>query len=187
VLYFISILTAVYQRHGLDINNIHHIWLLRHLFPPRINQQLAFFAELWNQHHIQIRNGPNHSPADMFGFDMLVHGICGDQLPENCLTEDELEVYSVDWEGLHDEQLLHSQRANNAAAEGWNSWVGQIGPPENLNTVRVDPPVGSLQLHEVEMLDEILQPWAQSSLEDAEIIYLWTQALAYLQTYNNIF
>jgi hypothetical protein len=177
----------VYQRHGLDINNIHHIWLLRHLFPPRINQQLAFFAELWNQHHIQIRNGPNHSPADMFGFDMLVHGICGDQLPENCLTEDELEVYSVDWEGLHDEQLLHSQRANNAAAEGWNSWVGQIGPPENLNTVRVDPPVGSLQLHEVEMLDEILQPWAQSSLEDAEIIYLWTQALAYLQTYNNIF
>lgn len=97
------------------------------------------------------------------------------------------ECNGVDWEGLHDEQLLHSQRANIGAAEGWNSWVGQIGPPENLNMVRVDPLVGSLQLHEVAALDEILQPWTQSSSEDAEIISLWTRALAYLQTYNNIF
>ena len=55
---------------------------------------------------------------------MLVHGVHGDQLPEDDLTEEELEVYGVDWEGLGDERLLHSQRANNPTNEGWNSWVG---------------------------------------------------------------
>jgi len=33
----------------------------------------------------------------MFGFDMLVHGVRGDQLPDEDLTEEELEVYGVDW------------------------------------------------------------------------------------------
>lgn len=92
--------------HGLDINNIHHIWLLHHLFLSHINQQLAFFAESWNQHHIQIQDGPNCSPADMFGFNMLVHGVRGDQLPEKELADEKLEVNSVDWAGLHDEQSL---------------------------------------------------------------------------------
>src|SRR6202050_19966 len=106
-------------RHGLDINNIHDIWLLHHLFLHLINQQLAFFAESWNHHRIQIRDGPNRSPADMFGFDMLVHGVRGDQLPDKDLSEEELEVYGVDWEGLHDEWLLNSQQANNPISEGW--------------------------------------------------------------------
>lgn len=72
--------TQLELHHGLDINNTHHIWLLHLLFLPAINQQLTFFAESWNQHRIQIRNGPNHSPADLFSFDMLVHGIQGSQL-----------------------------------------------------------------------------------------------------------
>ena len=100
--------TDLKVQYGLNVNNSHHIWLLHHLFLHRINQQLAFFAESWNQHRIQIQDGPNHSPADMFGFNMLVHSICGNQLPEEYLTEEELEVYGVDWEGLHDEQLLCS-------------------------------------------------------------------------------
>lgn len=59
--------------HGLDINNVNHIWLLHLLFLGTINAQLSFFAESWNQHRIQICNGLNRSPASMFGFDMLVH------------------------------------------------------------------------------------------------------------------
>ena len=113
-----DVFTELELRYGLDINNIHHIWLLHHLFLPRINQQLAFLAESWNQHRIQIRDGPNRSPADMFGFDMLVHGVRGDQLPEEELSEEELEVYGVDWEGLLDEWLLQSQRANNQWVRG---------------------------------------------------------------------
>lgn len=60
----------------------------------------------------------------MFGFNMLIHSIHGNQLPEEYLTEEELEVYGVDWEGLHDEQLLCSQGANNPMHKGWSSWVG---------------------------------------------------------------
>jgi len=42
----------------------------------------------------------------MFGFDMIVHGVRGDRLPEGELNEEELEVYGVDWEALRDEDLL---------------------------------------------------------------------------------
>jgi hypothetical protein len=90
--FWADIFTELELRYGLDINNIHHIWLLHHLFLRLINQQLTFFAESWNQHRIQIRDGPNRSPADMFGFDMLVHGVRGDQLPDEDLTEEELEM-----------------------------------------------------------------------------------------------
>ena len=101
--------TTLKLQHDLNINNLHHIWLLHYLFLSSINQQLHFFAEAWNQHRIQIHDGPNCSPADLFGFDMMVHGICGDQLPEEVMSDEVLEVYGVDWEGLHDEQLLHSE------------------------------------------------------------------------------
>jgi len=112
--------TELELRHGLDINNTNHIWLLHRLFLNTINQQLSFFAESWNQHRLQIRNGPNRSPADLFGFDMFVHGVRGDQLPDEQLNDEELEVYGVDWEGLHDETLLQSQRRNNTTNEGWS-------------------------------------------------------------------
>src|SRR5262245_1170583 len=83
------------------------IWLLHHLFLSVINSQLSFFAESWNEYKIQIHNGPNHSSADMFGFNIFVHGVCGNQLPvEEDLNDDELEVHDVDWEGLVDEWLL---------------------------------------------------------------------------------
>jgi hypothetical protein len=103
--FWAQMFTQLELQHGLDINNIHHIWLLHHLFLSIINQQLVFFADAWNQHHIQIRDGPNCSPADLFGFNMMVHSIHGDWLPED-LTEEELEVYQLDWEALHDECLL---------------------------------------------------------------------------------
>ncbi|KAJ7017993.1 hypothetical protein C8F04DRAFT_978180 [Mycena alexandri] len=120
--------TMLELHHGLDVNNVNHIWLLHHLFLPTINDQLTFFAQSWNEHQIQIRNGPNRSPADMLYFDTLVHGAHGHALAAD-LSEEELEVYGVDWEGLHDVTLLHSQRENNAEETGWTSWLGRVGPP----------------------------------------------------------
>ncbi|KAJ7813533.1 hypothetical protein B0H14DRAFT_3477833 [Mycena olivaceomarginata] len=62
-------------------------------------------------------------------FDMLVHGVRGNQLPaEEILSAEELEVYGIDWAGLRDDDLLASQRSNNPIAEGASSWVGQVGP-----------------------------------------------------------
>ncbi|KAJ7026741.1 hypothetical protein C8F04DRAFT_1238490 [Mycena alexandri] len=133
--------TMLELHHGLDINNVNHIWLLHHLFLPTINDQLTFFTQSWNEHQIQIRNGPNRSPADMFYFDTLVHGAHGHALAAD-LSEEELEVYGVNWEGLHDDTLLQSQRENNAEETGWTSWLGRVGPPEHLNEVPVESPQG---------------------------------------------
>ena len=47
----------------------------------------------------------------MFGFDMLVHGVQGYQLPtpqDEPLSDEELEVFGVDWEGLNNENMLQS-------------------------------------------------------------------------------
>lgn len=170
--------TTLELRHGLDINNINHIWLLHLLFLPTINHQLSFFAEAWNQHRIQIRDGPNRSPADLFGFDMFVHGVRGDQLPNNDMTDEELEVFGVDWEALCDETLLHSQQTNNTDAEGWTSWVGQIGPPANLSEVSVESPTGPMQAAEVQVLLHNLQAWIGSP-NDADRVTLWTHGLAF--------
>lgn len=188
--FWADMFTQLELRHGFDINNANHIWLLHHLFLPIINQQLSFFAQSWNQHRIQIRDGPNRAPADMFGFDMFVHGVRGDQLPaEEQLAEEELEVYGVDWEGLHDERLLQSQRQNNSGNEGWSSWVGHVGPPEHLNEVSVDPPSDSLQTSQVEILDQALQPWYErmEHPDDSDIVALWITALAFSMQMNNIF
>ena len=152
--------TTLELQHDLNINNLHHIWLLHYLSLSSINQQLHFFAEAWNQHRIQIHDGPNCSPADLFGFDMMVHGICGDQLPEEVMSDEDLEVYGVDWKGLHDEQLLHSQRQNNSIHEGSTSWIGHTGPPQNLNEVSVYAPLSdALTSDELVGLAETIHPW----------------------------
>ncbi|KAJ6458548.1 hypothetical protein C8R45DRAFT_1056287 [Mycena sanguinolenta] len=122
-------------RYGLDINNVAHIWLLHFLFLGTINSQLAFFAGAWNQHRIQMRGSTNRSPTDMF-------------LPpeEEGLNEDELEIYGIDWQGLREDGILHSQAQNNPRDEGSSSWLGRTGPPNDLSQVDVQPPPVLLRL-----------------------------------------
>jgi hypothetical protein len=166
--------TLLEVRHGLDINNPCHIWLLHYLFLNQINQQLRFFMESWNQHQIRIRGGPNRSPADMFGFDMHVHGVRGtDPTP---LSNDELEVFGVDWEALHDDTLLESRQDNNPTNEGATSWIGRQGPPESLNEVSVEPPAGPFTPSELQSLENAVGHLAGAH-EDATVPNLWTEAL----------
>ncbi|KAJ7886954.1 hypothetical protein B0H13DRAFT_1627782 [Mycena leptocephala] len=176
--------TLLEIRHGLDINNVAHIWLLHFLFLGTINTQLSFFAEAWNQHRIQIHHSTNRSPTDMFA-----NGVRGDQLPaeEENLSEEELEVYGIDWQGLHDDNLLQSQAQNNSTAEGSSSWIGRTGPPPNLSQVHVQPPPGTLTEEEVA---DLYNSFAHliGSAEDTDIFSLWNQALAYVRVlYPNVF
>ncbi|KAJ7088390.1 hypothetical protein B0H15DRAFT_780666 [Mycena belliarum] len=168
--------------HGLNINNTSHIWLLHYLFLRQINDQLRFFMEAWNQHQIRIRDGPSRSPADMFGFDMFVHGVRGTnpgqppQPQEQDLTLEELEVHGIDWEALRDDSLLESRQDNNPSDEGSSSWIGRQGPPEHLNEVPVEAPAGPFSQEELEFLDAVLGHLA-GAVGDAEVIQLWTEAL----------
>lgn len=162
--------------YSLDISNMSHLWLLHFLFLPTINTQLHFFAESWNQHRIQIDNGPNHSLIDMFGFNMHIHGVRGMQLVED-LSPKELEVFGVDWQALQDEALMNSCEQNNSQDEAGHSWIDQRGPPPHLNEVAVETPEGPLRADKQEYLQQELQMFIGSADSD-DIVYLWTQGLA---------
>ena len=169
--------------HGLDINNSNHIWLLHHLFLPTLNEQLRFFAEAWNHHQIRIRNGPSRSPIDMFGFDMLVHGVRGDQLPQDAnpsLTEEEIEVYGIDWAALQDDHILRSVRAH-SSNEGSTLWVGNNGPPAHLNEVSLDGPIIP-ETFGVADFDQEMTRWAALQTEQVTITSTWIYALALVNT-----
>ena len=144
-----------------------------------INQQLQSFAEAWNQHKLQICDGPNRLPADVFGFDMMVHGVHGDQLPEEVITEEEMEVYGVDWEGLNHDRLLQSQRENNHIQEGLSSWIGQTGPPQHLNEVPVyTPSSDALTSEELLGFSDAVRPWYGLPDNKSKLI-VWSQGLGY--------
>jgi hypothetical protein len=157
---------------GLKINNPDHIWLLHHLFLPTINSLLFFFAQSWNEYKIEIRDGPNRSPTDMFGFDMLVHGVRGDDM-----SQEELEVFGVDWEALRDENILRFQRDNNDLQEQPDIWLGRVGPPPNLNEVQVNAPVAFLTLEEIQSIGSVVSAWAELG-DDHSITQTWIYGLA---------
>lgn len=177
--------TLLEIHHGLDINNGNHIWLLHFLFLPTINQDLTFFAESWNEHSIQIRDGPNRSPIDMFNFDMLVHGVRGADLLDT-MSPEELEVYGVDWEALREDRLLHSRQVNNGSNEEETSWIGQTGPPCNLNEVRVDSPPTPLADDVGVWLEERLSQWLGQA-DDNSVVSAWSYGLAYARQVNENF
>ena len=59
---------------------------------------------------------------------MFTQGVHGTQLPTTMIdtlsmSEEELEVFGVDWEGLCSDTLLQSREANNPSTEGTGSWL----------------------------------------------------------------
>ncbi|KAJ3965215.1 hypothetical protein EV361DRAFT_974035 [Lentinula raphanica] len=184
-----DIFTRLEMHHQLDVNNPNHIWLLHYLFINTINESLAFWVEGWNCHRISQRRGggPARSPEDMWGFDMLAHGLRGDPVDQYTMTDAELEVFGVDWEGLRDNDLLRSLRRNYAHEEGSNTWLGRGGPPEHLNEVRVDPPSGLMTAHEIQPLDVLLLTFP-CRYNETDVVNIWHSALVYTRTlYPNHF
>ena len=104
----------------------------------------------------------------MFGFDMFTQGVCGYQLPnpnndDAAIVENkELEVYGVDWEALREDTLLQSHDNNNHADHDGSSWIGRCGPPERLNRVDVEPPLGTFTDEQIHWLDDALVTFLQN-------------------------
>ncbi|KAJ3745963.1 hypothetical protein EV360DRAFT_97808 [Lentinula raphanica] len=169
--------------HQLDINNRNHIWLLQHLFLPVINNSLHFWVQGWNCHRISQRrgDGPARSPEDMWGFDMIAQGLRGDSLDQFAMSDEELEEFGIDWEGLQDQDLLSSLRQNYAHEQGTNTWLGQHGPPEHLNSVEVEPPPGLMTADQIQLMDEELHSIIRSS-NGGDVVNLWRAALVYTRT-----
>lgn len=119
---------------------------------------------------------------------MLVHGVRGHQLSDNdSMSEEELEVFGVDWEGLEDNSLLLSRQANNPDDERPSSWIGRRGPPEHLNEVNLEAPGLPVPLDEVETIYTSVSPWIGCTNE-GDIDMLWCNGLLFARSvYGNIF
>ena len=118
----------------------------------------------------------------------MVYGIRGDSLPEEEMSNEDIEIYGVDWEALSDDQLLRSQGENNSTNEGSTSWIGQTGPPQHLNEVPLYPPSSDvLTSAELLALAETVHPWY--GLPDDENKFLvWSHGLGYVKAIRgNIF
>ncbi|KAL0059714.1 hypothetical protein AAF712_013510 [Marasmius tenuissimus] len=165
---------------GLEYQNVHHKWLLQHLFLDVINEEMTFWYHSWNQHKIAMKDGPSRSPEEMFGFDMLAHGLRGDSLKNHPMTEEELELFGVDWEGFHDERILRDLRQNYANEET-SSWIGKRGPPPKTNNVTVNPPASILTEEEVAALIHHLELLPRSSQQD-HVRALWVHGLAFARS-----
>jgi hypothetical protein len=169
---------------GLDINSENHLWLLHFLFLPSINRDATLFIETWNNHRIQIRRGTNRSPIDMYGFDMLAHGVRGDLHVTpgdvDMLSPDDLEIFGVDWAGLHDAEIRRSHRANNPIYEGTTTWRSGGGPPDPdmLSYVDVNPPVGIFDEAQVEALRQFILP-TMGWFNEPTLTQRWVQGLAF--------
>ena len=58
---------------------------------------------------------------------MLVHGLQDDLLipeTEENMTDEELEVYGIDWEALQNGRILESVHQNDQTESGTTSWIG---------------------------------------------------------------
>lgn len=110
---------------------------------------------------------------------MLVHGVWGSKLPAPTdvpLSDEGMEVFGVDWEGLCNENLLQSCAINNPNDEAAGSWLGHNPPPENLNWIDVEPPTGAFPDEEMLIINNSLLPLL-GAVGDDEVGVLWTEAL----------
>ncbi|KAF8327245.1 uncharacterized protein EI90DRAFT_3127304 [Cantharellus anzutake] len=100
-------LTSLGEEHGgLDVDQPNHLWLLHKLFLNALNAHIGQFVQSWNHHIISIRGEWGQSPIDMFGFDMLVHGIRGNMVWEEDMVR--VESNTTDTERLQDD-VLHPE------------------------------------------------------------------------------
>jgi hypothetical protein len=180
-----DIFTGLELQFGLDINNEDHLWLLHQIFLPVINRQLEFFAGAWNMHRIQHRRGrgPSRSPADMFTFDMYVHGVRGFSTgpnPQDDIDDEELELYGVDWEALRDDAILQSRATNNPTDENGTTWLGHSAPPQQLSGVLLDPPTQP-EDDAIQIFDHSFQLWLNAN-PNASAADMWLYALSLYHT-----
>ncbi|KAL0577858.1 hypothetical protein V5O48_004130 [Marasmius crinis-equi] len=110
--------------HGLDVNNLAHLWLLHHLFLVPINQEAKAWAEAWNHHRMSLPDRSSASPVEMFTFGMMENGVRGmneimsisdDHLVPDMSLATERDAYGVDWNDLEDAGLVAHHQAHNAA------------------------------------------------------------------------
>lgn len=164
-----------------------HIWLIHHLFLPAINEDAQEWAASWNEHKIRLGTERTRSPRDLFFFGMIENGLRGFDEETAAFDTDEdidnLEEYGIDWEELHDHDILAHHSENNAdedhSPEALQNPFANDGP-HTLSHVEVAEPVCPLEPEHAALLDAYLaaHPHSHSRNMNSRRA-LWRDALAF--------
>jgi hypothetical protein len=172
---------------GLDVDNVHHIWLLHFLFLEILCREVHGWAEAWNNHRMSTVDHGMASPHEMRFFSMLQHGARGFQDPlatfqpmEEFLGDDQaIAEYGIDWDDIENNHIrTHHDTANHVLPHnllGNNPFVAYT--PETLNNVQVDEPNCPLTPQQLMHLQEAVRQF----VDDGTILAwrrIWEGALA---------
>jgi hypothetical protein len=176
-----NLFTDLEANEGLDVDNPSHIWLLQHLFLEQINQDALSWAEAWNNHKLQVPDGHQQTPQEMFFFSMVEDGPRGLNGPRQNIQggQDELEgeetsLYGVDWEDMeNDELMVHHRRYNPAPL--YNPFG--TAPP-SLSEVECTPPNCPLSVEGIHQLNHYLPQVVDVNSRSVLVRRIvWAQAL----------
>jgi hypothetical protein len=164
--------------YGFVVDNEAHIWLLHHLFLPRLNQALKNWILVWNNHNVSTSN---KSPNDMYCQGMMAHGFRG-LFPDE-LALDQLSDYGIDWTAYDQRSIRdhHDQHNPSAVAteDGRNPFLAE--QPETWNYVEVPSTPCPLDAAHLQQLEVYLQQHpCYRSIDWSHLSQLWLDALAYV-------
>ncbi|KAJ7243927.1 hypothetical protein B0H12DRAFT_1022802 [Mycena haematopus] len=170
-----------------------HIWLLHHLFLPAINQDADEWAKVWNEHKIRFANDRTRSPRDLFFFGMIENGLRGFETVPDAADDSEdnniedLDAYGIDWEELHQDDIMAHYQEHNAEQEFDPDAVANPFSnegPHKLSHIDVQEPLCPFSPDDVAQLDEhlALNPHIQSRNMNSRRA-LWIDALSICRSF----
>lgn len=169
------------ERHfGLDRHADAHVWLLHHLFLPRINNELWHWMEGWNEHTIsRLPDRRARSPRDLYEVGMIEHGVRGWDIPRpEEVDPAELHVYGVDDEEFNNQNIIRAYRIHNPQGEVPEDQIPAVHwhRPRQLVHVRVARyPADILDAAMTHELDEHLANDVDMGSTDMQYRCLWWQ------------
>lgn len=125
-----------------------------------VNRDAQAWVHAWNSHSMQLPEGGQRSPRDMFLFGMVEEGPRGidaflrRQPADEELSPAELEDFGVDWEARDDPALMQHLLENNP--QDWENDNPFQPGPSRLSEVVVDPPEAGLSEDELRLFLSLL-------------------------------
>ncbi|KAF8134033.1 hypothetical protein K438DRAFT_1911734 [Mycena galopus ATCC 62051] len=178
---------------GLQPDLDAHIWLLHHVFLAAINQDTMDWARTWNEHKIRLDHQRTRSPRDLFFFGMIENDLRGFNGPDASEDDDDLDdvdAYGIDWEELHDADIMAHHAEQNADQElspdDLDNPFSNDGP-HRLSHVEVSEPLFPLTLEQVAQLDAHLALNLHSQSRNMNSRRsVWIDALAFCRALSGV-
>ncbi|KAJ2981471.1 hypothetical protein NUW54_g10871 [Trametes sanguinea] len=146
------------SRHGLNVDNDAHLWLLHRLYLHRLNRDIELWAATWNQHIVSRRGDRHASPMQMYVQGIAMHGQrsvlpgADPPLEPDLSSEQALMEYGIDWAEMEHTRIREHHDTNNPH-DGNNQNPFLSNHPEHLSHVEVHDTRCPFTPEQVSLLD----------------------------------